>query len=313
MARVSSLAMKALLLIFTALTLSLKLLALELPHDHFLAPRDYEVMWLAGIESPVSVSQMRMALKKCEQQTTYTVINFDTCSWIEAMKNAEVKSLSSYQFGTQAQITFFGERHISPDVQLNMATIINQAGPNQVHALALEMFNENSQAYLDAYLADEINDNEIRAVLTSAWNYNSDGYMEILKAAKKKGLKLIALDDRDLFAQDSFSDNLKNRDEQMGQVLIEYLTRNPSHQIWVYSGKLHAFKSMGRRPQIATIADHLKNWKSDLSTAHYLFFGKKESALLPLSFKLISGSEEKVVLRSPEIAPYIDGAIFLSP
>lgn len=277
--------------------LSFALNAITLPDEHFLFPRDREIMWISGVEDAVSNSELRSLAKQCR-----VIREFDSCDWIEQFKQAEIQNLDTFQFSEQ--IVFLGERHIDPTHQAALNDIIHK---NDFQVLALEMVNHGDQTFLDQYLSNQISLAVLEEVFSRAWNYESSGYMKAIESAKQKGMKIIALDDRALFNRETFSENLRKRDEQMAKVLNDYLIQKPNERILVYSGKMHAFKLHSREGKIKS----LRQLVHAQDMASYFLFGPKEKNLMTNSFKMFIQTEQSKVVKSHSFSDYIEGAIFI--
>lgn len=271
--------------------------AVALPEGHFLYPRDKEVLWISGVEEAVSFNELRSLTKQCK-----VVREFDSCEWIENFKLSQNQTLDSFQF--IEQIIFLGERHIDLTHQAALKDIIEK---NDFNVLALEMFNSSDQASLDNYLKDQITSDELEEVLSRGWNYESSGYMQAIESAKKKGMKILGLDNRPAFDREEFSENLRKRDEHMAEVLNQYLKNNSKYRILVYSGKMHAFKSHSNENKLKSLPQ-LVNAEDKAS---YFLFGPKEKNLMTHSARLFLDSEQSFVIKSQSFDGYIDAAIFL--
>ncbi|GAB4015011.1 MAG: hypothetical protein Fur0010_13610 [Bdellovibrio sp.] len=288
--------MKSSILIFISL-IAASLSAATLPEDHFLFPRDREVLWISGIEEVVSFNDLRALAKQCK-----IVREFDSCLWIENFKQAHIQTFDSLQLNEQ--IVFLGERHIDPTHQAALNEIIHK---NDFNVLALEMMNQSDQSFIDQYLRDEISLEDLQIVFALGWNYSNTGYMKAIESAKKKGMKILALDNRPLYDRENFSENLRKRDEFMAGVLNQYLSAHPQDRILVYSGKMHAFKSHSSSDTIKSISELVKVQDK----ASYFLFGPKEKNVMTYSLKLFVESEQSIVIKSDSFNEYIDGAIFI--
>lgn len=277
--------------------------ALELEPIHFLYPRDAEVMWLAGIEDPVTQTDIRNSVKNCR-----VIKQFDTCAWLNGFQSMKASVLDQTTFSQSAQLTLIGERHIDLANQMNMAGIILR---DQFDTLALEMFNHTDQAYIDQYLNDQISLEELRAVLEKGWNYESSGYVEMIRAAKSKKMKILALDDRERFADLPFSENLHQRDLNMAMVLSAHLVEFPQDKILIYTGKMHSFHAVSKNTKMKSMIELLNEMRPDLNTQSFFLYAPREKNLMTNSAKFYMNFAESTVLTGEVLAPYIQGAIFL--
>ncbi len=260
---------------------------------------------MTGIETPASARTLARQFESCQKSKS-----FNSCEWFDRFSQFTSSELASHDFTSYAQVTFFGERHIDKLNQISMAQIIER-GQN-LDVLALEMFNSRDQLVLDQYLKDEVDLGEVKRVLNRSWNYSDEGYLEMIKAAKRKGLKILAIDNRTEFDGLPFSDNLYQRDQHMAQILAQHLRKNPKDNIFVYTGKMHSFKSLSLKGKILSVTEMLKEHISELQIKNYFLFAKKENALPLHSMRIVSSIKDQVVVESEALRPYVDGAVFLS-
>jgi len=278
----------------------------RLPEGHLLAPRDLEPLTLNGIERLGGNNFWKKKLDKCNDNFFHMA-----CS----LKEGILKSKSSHKFfkeHTFADMTFFGETHTKPVMQMVFAQLIKNINDKKVRALGLEMFNETSQPMINQYLTNLITLEELIKVLESEWNYKSSGYKEIIKVAKEKGLHIIALDNRPEFRYRGLGVGLLERDKVMAKNLIDYKTEFPDNKIIVYTGKLHAFRSLSEENRILTISEMVEQTIEGLSRESYLFF-EKTSFSPPTVVRNIMQPEiqEDIVIEVSDYRHYIDGLILL--
>ena len=175
------------------------------------------------------------------------------------------------------------------------------------------MFNSSSQKDLDLYFEGHISDEEMEIILESQWNYKSAGYMEMIKAAKDNGTRIIGIDHRDLLADLSldFSDELMERDRLMAQVINEELDKGLCGKMIVYTGKLHSFKSLGQK--LDTVADYVRREHPDKTGVHYMGYNLRSKNFLTDLYKSHFSNIRDLAgsfLSTKSLLPYADGAFY---
>lgn len=91
------------------------------------------------------------------------------------------------------QVVLFGEYHddaIAHWVQLELAKALHQRDSNLV--LGAEMFERDTQGFLDSYLAGTITAREFADTVPSIWNNYKTDYAPLVNFAKLKGLPFVA-------------------------------------------------------------------------------------------------------------------------
>lgn len=97
---------------------------------------------------------------------------------------------------TQVDVVYLGETHDSPeDHQAQLRIIQALVDSNDRVAIALEMFQRPYQSILDDYLAGKITEAQLRqqTEYDQRWSYPWEYYAPILRFAKQRQLRLIAL------------------------------------------------------------------------------------------------------------------------
>jgi uncharacterized iron-regulated protein len=297
-----------LLILFSFFFGSAHLAAASLPSDHFLYPRDKEVTWMTGIEIGLSFSGNKRLYKSCLSGSSFNKGTYKdfVCELYKNSNIVETSLTDALEEFDSIQVVMVGERHTFQKNQVELAKAIKATSGFDV--LALEMFNYQSQSAVNDYLNETIDLQELGLVLAGDWSYQLDGYLEIIKAAKESGLKILALDDRKRFLSANFSNGLILRDQVMANILSEYLLGHPHERILVYSGKLHAFKGLGEG--ILSIAQILKQEIPSLEVGHIQLFDKNRKNLyfpiLPLSLS----KEATYSLKSSALKNYTDIILF---
>ncbi len=300
-----------LLILLVFLFGSAQLAATPLASDHFLYPRDKEVTWMTGIETGLSFSGNKRLYKSCLSGSSFNNGTYKefVCELYKSSKIVETSLADSLKEFDSMQVVMVGERHTFHKNQFELAKAIEATSSFDV--LALEMFNYQSQSAVNDYLNEIIDLYELKVVLAGEWKYQLDGYLELIKAAKESGLKILALDDRQRFIRANFSDGLIFRDQVMADILSEHLVDHPHERILVYSGKLHAFKDLGEG--IASIAEIIKQGNPTLEVGHIQLFDKNRKNLyFPLlsALPLTLSKEATFSLKSSVLNNYTDMILF---
>ncbi|MCF8060008.1 MAG: ChaN family lipoprotein [Bacteriovoracaceae bacterium] len=289
------------------LALSHQVGATALPSEHFLYPRDKEMAWMTGLEIVLGHSGNNRLYDKCLLEEAFTMGTYQdfTCSMYKSSKVA-VGDLT-YALGQleSEQVVIVGEQHTYQKNQFEMAKAIEIN--NGFDVLALEMFNFKSQQSVDDFIEGRISLEELEVVFSRDWRYNLDGYLKMIVAAKEAGMKILALDDRESFKEEPFSDELRLRDQVMGNHLSKYLTKNPGDRILFYTGKLHAFKEIGLG--VETIAQIIQRDHPAAKIGNVFLFNKKRKNLYSPLFKSQDG-DGPFVLESQKLKHYTDMIIF---
>ncbi len=281
----------------------------SLAPDHFLYPRDKYALQILGLTPLATLGQVDElaihfeSLHDCEDIPSHLL---QACPLADTWLNKSKHLSTQYPFWetNKTQILFFGERHIDRDSQLRFKSLIPLFAQENFTVLALEMFNSSSQKYLDRFVNYEIDLDEILEILRSQWGYNLEGYGAILKSAREEGLKIIGIDDRNSFTDASFSDELILRDQHMAEILGHHL----DNKIIVYTGRLHAFLSLGDKTP--TVLDFLHENDPNLKAESYLLIGHRERNFWS-HLRLIFDYETNInVFKSSKLLPYINGILY---
>lgn len=275
--------------------------------EHFLYPRDIDVLHISGIISVQSSGAILRTVERC-QELELSHVQQLTCSYYNDLRDS--KSSGEQAFWSQdTSLLFFGERHISLDGQFYFANLLPKLKTEGFDTLALEMFNTRDQKYLDQFLDGEINTVEILEVLTRSWNYHPIGYLEILLAAKDLGLQLLAIDNREVTGRLPVHDRLEQADIHMADILTQHFNKSPESKVIVFTGRLHAYQTLSQRNLISTIAEMVK-LDRDIQSESFLFFDQKEQSIIPtLAKKIQEKTPSKKVFRLNSISPYAQGVI----
>lgn len=273
------------LIVILFFLLSGVLQANQLPAGHFLFPRNWEPLWLLGIERGLGINASLRNLKNCSEpeRLTNAYKRFHCQVFADSTLQSSVNL--SYTNENFPALTIFGETHTNKDGQFFVAKVIKEAPSKFFNALALEMFNSSAQAEIDALTEKGATRAQWRMLLEKHWQYDLEGYLNIIEEALKKNMKILALDDRrkerDFDHNDNFSLDLMYRDRHMTENLTNYFIENPHHKVIFVTGKLHGMKSLSpeRITIIEMLNDQLLGLTAPLQSRHYLLFDHKKTAL----------------------------------
>lgn len=297
-------------------TLILSLSSYSIPNDrvatdnnHYLYPRNREILYISGIENPYySFDALKREKNICENSTTKQRI----CGLIEPLLNESRPSKMNYK-NLQIEDTdlvIIGEMHpnISPK---KIAIDIIEKDSSFTH-LALEMFNQTSQEKINDFQEGKITADELETILSSEWSYNSAPYMELIVRANELGLKITALDNRKSVTQSDLSQNLIERDMIWAQKLTEIFKEDNSRKVLMLSGKLHSFKKLQQENstnKIKTVVE-LINENITIKTKSFFVIEKREDNLFRRYIQRQKTNESQLLLNHELLQPYIDGLIF---
>ena len=277
--------------------------ARTLPVDNFLYPRSWEAMYLAGLEYNYKIKNIVYQKRECDE--TQLLL----CDITQKVKESDFSEEMDIE---DIDLLYIGERHLDQAPKRWVVDIINEF-KGSFSVLALEMFNSSSQEKLDQYFHDQIGDDAIKEVLEEQWGYRSSGYMDMIRTAKSNGIRIIGIDHRDTVKELnlSFSDELRQRDLLMAKVINEELARGSYGKMLIYTGKLHAFRSLGE--DIITVADYVRKENPTHTAAHYLSFNLKSKNFMTDLYKFLFNDIKKIdgdILSLSSLRPYADGAFF---
>lgn len=270
----------AMFILFHGLTL-----ADQLPREHFMFPRDWEPLWLLGIERGLSFSGAVRNLKNCQRpQELTTPFRQFHCQVYEGSVQAPSVNLK-YSNENFPSLTFFGETHTLKEGHQFLNQLIKDSPANFFNTLALEMFNYTAQAEVDRLIEANASRQQWRELLSQHWSYDLDGYLDIIQTSLQKGMHILALDDRrkerGVRHDATFSEDMIYRDQHMAKSLIQYFTANPKHRVLFLTGKLHALKTLGAEKITIRekLSDELSFSLPGFRSKHYLLFGLRSTVL----------------------------------
>lgn len=96
--------------------------------------------------------------------------------------------------GAHRRIILVGEHHTAAGHhQAQLAVIQSLVAADRKVAVGLEMFRSDSQPFLDAWVADQLEEAEFEAVYDDNWNYPWHLYRPILQYARQNRLPVVGL------------------------------------------------------------------------------------------------------------------------
>lgn len=273
-------------------------------------PRDWEPLWLLGIERGLSFSGAVRNLENCQRPEELTTPFRKFHCEVYKSSTRAASLVLGYSSENFPSLTFFGETHTLKEGHQFLYKLIKDSPANFFNTLALEMFNSTAQADIDRLIENKASRQQWRELLSRHWSYDLDGYLDIIEASLQKGMHILALDDRrkerGLRHDDSFGEDMIYRDQHMAKNLIQYFTANPKHRVLFLTGKLHALKTLGAE-QITIrekLTDELALSLTGFRSKHYLLFGLRSTVLFR-SLDRNNGKERSYLLENP-ISDYAD-------
>ena len=144
----------------------------------------------------------------------------------------------------KSQIVVIGESHIEALPKQIITNNIDLLYNNDFKYIAIEMINKTSQPELTQFCQGKITKDEFRTTWEDNWSYTdqTDNYLNFIHEACARGIKVIAVDERDnpdlLKQTDSEENNWRNR--RMAQNIID-IHNTDSGNILFLTGSIHAF------------------------------------------------------------------------
>jgi hypothetical protein len=148
------------------------------------------------------------------------------------------------------KILYMGEDHPDMAPKKLVVRLIPDLKTYGFGRIGLEAFNSFRQPLLDAYFDGTAEIGDIEKALREDWNWNPSGFLEIIKAAKEYGIRVIALDGRDKStSRMTFEEEMEMRDQYMARRVVDQVEQFPEEKILVLIGSYHidaARKKSGR-------------------------------------------------------------------
>jgi hypothetical protein len=277
---------------------------------HFLYPRDLKALQISGLEQLTSRARANLTWKKCDGKIEST-IDATLCEILEESLGGWREADKTF-WDEETNLIFFGERHIDVDIQLMMNSLLPSLYEAGYRTLALEMINKENQNAIDLFLNNEMTIDDFMNVFKKDWSYNSVGYQEMILTAKKLGMKIIGLDEREKAPAD-FSYDLIRRDQIMADVINDQFEKYPDEKIIAYTGRLHGYQVLSTRNEdVPTIAENVLFKNNFIKSESYFFVGKKESSLFKDLRKFLEVNQVRTsqIIKIPYFNPYVNGIIF---
>lgn len=271
------------------IVLFLTVLCVSSAGAYVLEPIDQDLLWLYGLyESPQS-------RQKLEQ-----LVKYEEANW---QSNYDILDLFT------APVIYLGERHIDAAGKNFVIENLPKLKELGFTHLALEMFNASEQPSLDEYNQGKLSDEQLREVYQRNWGYDGEAYLAMFKAAVQSGLKLVALDKRDLMPKgmEMVAEN-QERDEFMAKRVVEIFSENPNAKVLVYAGRLHAHCQLNREGSLRTQIEFIKEKLGIDSQCFSTIVYKEANPLVRAAKKLSPSYGFLPLLRSQYLH---DGVFFL--
>jgi hypothetical protein len=165
-----------------------------------------------------------------------------------------------------ADLVYGGDFHALGQSQRTHLKILRVLSGERPVVLALECFGISAQKWLDAYLAGKIDLDELRqkARWGKTWGFPWENYRPLLELARRKGFRLLALND----LSSSSGASLVAREKTAAARIREAYFRHPGALIYVVFGDLHLAQShlparvreaMGRSRRLREVVVHLNS------------------------------------------------------
>ena len=142
----------------------------------------------------------------------------------------------------QSQIIYGGDFHALAQSQRTHLRILRSLETDRPVVLALECFARSTQKWLDLYLAGKLSLDELRqrAKWGRAWGFPWEHYRPLFELAKKRGFRLLALNEAPGSRHHS---SLLKREERAAAVLRRVHMADPQALLYVIFGDLHLAES----------------------------------------------------------------------
>lgn len=284
--------------------------AAPIPPGENFSPADQEAMFLVGLGyeniTPFGASTI---WKKCQRPEGYP-LRPEFCAHGEILEKNH-KPIDQFSWSDlSARAVFFGEMHLDLQGKAFMKAHLKDLAAQGFGAVGLEMFNVTSQDVLDRYFNDAASLEEVATFLSRDWGYGPGPYIEIVAEAKRQGMRVIALDNRDSFGEMDFYTLLHARDKAMAQVLAERLARDPSLRVAIFCGQLHAMQSFSKENLVASLPTLLRN-DYGFSTNSVMLYGAKDRNALNSLAKAVEGDSTAFTVALPKDYGYGEYLIFI--
>jgi hypothetical protein len=148
-----------------------------------------------------------------------------------------------------SQIVFIGETHFDRSVKDYLRAHLQDFKEQGFTHLALEMLNASNQHIADNYRTSKGWD-EFTVAFEKDWHWPSETYFAVLTEAARLGLKIVALDGRDVLPEArngtlaALYESNERRDRFMAERLSDVLRSNPKARILAWTGAMHAIQSV---------------------------------------------------------------------
>jgi len=134
-----------------------------------------------------------------------------------------------------SNLIFIGDYHTLPQAQETIIKIAEIAGRERNIVLALEMFDQAHQEVVDQYLSGELDEEGLLegTEYFHTWGFDWRHYRTIVQLAKRKGIPILAIDER------RSQLGLDERDQNVARTLAQAMEKCPDDVFVVFMGDLH--------------------------------------------------------------------------
>jgi hypothetical protein len=279
--------------------------------DPQLMPFDTAVTLLLGVRDTTAYKR---TFEKCASNSGAIEIDklltFSPCEILDDLL-ANSEPLTAHSFANvESQVIYFGETHIYPGAKRVLAGLLRTLKTAGVSHLALEMFNSSQQPALDRFLLGQLSLEDLGRELATAWSYETSPYLELLRAARESGIRIIAIDDRRPEAPGStFAENFHARDLFMAEKIADLIRREPGARVVAFTGSLHAKCSLSRDGSFPSQSEMLRS-KHGISTSCFPILERKRSGLVRMAYRA-SGLKGDVLFKAKREKYLSDGFVIL--
>ncbi|MDD5302228.1 MAG: ChaN family lipoprotein [Elusimicrobia bacterium] len=146
-----------------------------------------------------------------------------------------------------SQVIFIGDVHSDPVIKENLTLLLPCLKGLGITHLALEMFRdtEGARGALEEYHRTGQNEDRVFRFLKSDWPWMPELYLDVIRGAKKNGIKALAMDAPARAGQDA-------REQHMSLVITRIIAAEPQAKVLVLVGAYHA--GPDRLPALLTAA-----------------------------------------------------------
>lgn len=198
-----------------------------------------EVSWIA--ERKALVSKMRNLIEKRFGTEALRIAGYSEKYEAEFKKNGTISSWSELlKKSLRAEFLLGADFHAFRQAQRVHLRFLRRWPKGKPLTLALEVFDEDHQPFLDLYLKGRLSETAFLEAVTwvKRWGFPWEHYRPLLELAKAKGFRVIGINSK----AGRGLKGLKKRDQVAAKILTQSFERNPmAHYVLV--GELHLAES----------------------------------------------------------------------